>query len=255
MHLHDYVELWRVARQRSRSEDNYRRFQSFQAKLLLRYLAEKGISVVGRRVLDLGSGVAGYSQEFSRHGASVISLDLARPNLMQTVDQLQGSALAIPLPENSMDVVFCASLIEHVAEPERVLTEAERVMKPEGFGYFSFPPYYSPMGGHEYAPFHYLSEKVALRLVRHQAVLPDWVSRMHTASDNPSSFADLYQGWGLYRMTICKFRKLLKHTHLICVDSSTRYLPMSFIRWPVLGEVLTWHAQFVVQKPPSQEEG
>jgi hypothetical protein len=34
---------------------------------------------------------------------------------------------------------------------------------------------------------------------------------------------------------------------------STRYMPASFIRWPVIGEALTWHAQFLLRKPSEQE--
>jgi hypothetical protein len=50
-------------------------------------------------------------------------------------------------------------------------------------------------------------------------------------------------------MTIRKFRRLLARTQLVCRDVSARYFPISFVRWPVLGEILTWHAQFLVVKP------
>jgi SAM-dependent methyltransferase len=250
MRLSDYFELWRVARRRSRSEQDYRVFQRFQAKLLFDHLARHGAEVRGRRILDLGSGVAGYSQALAEAGGHVIGLDLAQPRLVRQAGlaQLRASALSIPLATESLDLVFCASLIEHVAEPGRVLDEIERVLKPGGMAYVSFPPYYSPMGGHEYAPYHYLGEKAALRLVNHRRVLPGWVSAMHGASEQPQSFAGLYQGWGLYHMTIRKFGKLLRGTHLTLVNKSTRYLPVSFVRWPLVGEVLTWHAQFVLRK-------
>jgi hypothetical protein len=29
---------------------------------------------------------------------------------------------------------------------------------------------------------------------------------------------------------------------------STRYQPLSVIRWPIVGEVMTWHAQFLLEK-------
>jgi SAM-dependent methyltransferase len=250
MKLADYFELWHVSRRRSRSESDYRHFQNFQASLLLEYLASHGVRLPGKRLLDLGSGVAGYSQTLAASGAEVISVDLVQPRIAPTngLVQVEASALALPLASESTEVVFCASLIEHVSDPQRVLAEAERVLKPGGTAYFSFPPYYSPLGGHEYAPFHYLGQKLALRLVKHRSALPDWVSQMHQANAAPSSFADLYRGWGLYRMTVRRFLRLVSHTRFRLINLSTRYLPVSFIRWPLLGEVLTWHAQFLLTK-------
>jgi ubiquinone/menaquinone biosynthesis C-methylase UbiE len=250
MQLSDYLELWRMARRRSQSENDYRTFQMCQARLLSEYLAAKGVQIQDRVLLDLGSGVAGYSFEFSRRGARVLSVDLVHLGAaLSSVTHVCASAEAAPFSESSVDVVFCASLIEHVAHPESVLAETYRVLRPGGFAYFSFPPFYSPMGGHEYAPFHYLGEKTALRVVQHSRVLPNWVSNMHSAAEKPDSFAKLYKGWGLYRMTIRRFGDMVQHSAFVCRNISTRYWPVSFVRWPIIGEILTWHAQFLLQKP------
>jgi hypothetical protein len=42
---------------------------------------------------------------------------------------------------------------------------------------------------------------------------------------------------------------LIKASGLQLINLSTRYLPFSLIRWPLLGELLTWHAQFLLRKP------
>jgi SAM-dependent methyltransferase len=252
MNLSGFFELRRLAWRRLRSEQDYRAFQAFQARQLIDYLKARGVVVRDRSVLDLGSGVAGYSQEFALAGARVISLDLVTPRQTHVEEMMlvQANAVAVPLSSGAFDIVFCASLIEHVAEPEVVLAEIERVLKPRGYAYISFPPYYSPTGGHEFAPFHYLGERLALRLVRRRAVVPAWVYQLYNLPEQPASFAHLSDGWGLYKLTIHKFRRLLAQTQLRCRDVSTRYFPVSFIRWPLLGEILTWHAQFLVVKPP-----
>ena len=251
----DYVGLWQVSRRRRRSEEDYREFQAFQARQLLNYLAQRGVVTEGQLLLDLGSGIAGYSWEFARQGARVVSVDLVHPNQLhvERISPVRGSAMAIPLQDESVDIVFCASLIEHVAEPGRVLIEIERVLKEGGFSYISFPPYFSPMGGHEFAPFHYLGERLALRLIRRRAVVPDWIRQLYNVPEESHSFSDLYRGWGLYKMTIRKFRRLLLNTGLVCLNTSTRYMPISFVHWPLLGEVLTWHAQFLLTKPKQRE--
>ena len=241
-------QLWRLARKRHRSEEDYRTFQAFQAQLLVDYFRKFNVQLKERRVLDLGSGIGGYSQHLVRYGADVISLDLVVPSHL-TGTSLVGNALDLPLRDNSIDIVFCASLIEHVAEPQRLIEEIERVLKKGGFCYLSFPPYYSPLGGHEFSPWHYLGEKWALRLSRGRSRVPEWVAQLYKMPKTPRSFAEIYYGWGLYRMTIRKARSLIAKSDLILVDSSTRYMPISAVRWPVLGEFLTWHAQFLLRKP------
>ncbi len=250
MRLQDFLELKRLAQQRLRSEADYRTFQSFQAQELCKYLAAHRIVIRGRSLLDLGSGLAGFSHVFAQRGAQVISLDLvvARYLGVDEFSQVRASALAVPLREEAVDLVFCASLIEHVADPALVLSEIERVLRVGGYCYVSFPPYYSPLGGHEFSPFHYLGERLAMRLVRRHRVVPEWVYQFYNLPEQPSSFANLSQGWGLYKMTIRKFHRLVAGTKLVCVNMSTRYLPVSFVRWPLLGEILTWHAQFILVK-------
>lgn len=249
MKLRDVRDLWRLSVRRTESEQSYREFQAFQAGLLIRYMEEHGVDFDGSSLLDLGSGLGGYSRAFAERGARVFAVDLTPPRLRGAgLHRIRASASAVPLRDASMDLVFCASLIEHVPRPGEILGEIERVLKPGGTAYVSFPPYYSPMGGHEYAPFHYLGEKTAMRL-RARRKVPDWVRNLYPVRDDAESFSDLFAGWGLFKMTVRKFRRLLRTSRLRCLDMSTRYLPVSFVRWPWIGEVLTWHAQFLLRKP------
>lgn len=78
---------------------------------------------------------------------------------------------------------------------------------------------------------------------------PEWLQDLYQVSYEPSSFAKIYADWGLYVMTIGKARSLIENSRLQLVDLSTRYMPVSFVRWPILGEFLTWHVQFLLRKP------
>jgi SAM-dependent methyltransferase len=251
----EYAKLWRLSRKRIQSEEDYREFQAFQAQLVLDYLAAFGVKLAGQRVLDLGSGIGGYSEHMARQGATVISVDLmaAAVSLDNGCSSVVGNALHLPLDTHSMDFVFCASLIEHVPNPLRLLQEVARVLKPGGFCYLSFPPFYSPVGGHEYAPFHYLGEEWAMRLAgnRSQKGHPEWAQRLYPVNAQPTSFAGIYADWGLFVMTIAKGRQLISQSGMNLLDQSTRYFPHSFARWPLLGELLTWHVQFLLQQPAS----
>lgn len=251
MRLVDYRRLWRLARSRRRSQQDYRAFQRFQASRIAEYLESHGVRVRRSLVLDLGSGFGGYASEFAGRGARVVGVDLVQPPGLEAdgVRPVRASALALPLADAVFDLVFCASLIEHVTDPGLLLNEIERVLRRDGFAYVSFPPYWSPVGGHEFSPYHYLGERAAIRLARGRSAPPEWVHRVQEATIEPRSFARLYRGWGLYRMTVAKMRRLLAESRFETVDVSTRYLPASFIRWPLLGEVFTWHAQFLLRKP------
>lgn len=248
----DYVGLYRAAVNRLRSEEAYRTFQALQAELLVRYMQSHGVQLGGQLLVDLGSGLGGYSLLFHQQGARVISLDLMadKIRLQGSYQAVSASAQAVPLADNSVDMVFCASLIEHVPDPAQALREIRRILVPGGVCYLSFPPFYSWRGGHEYAPYHYLGEKAALRLVGKgaQKYHPDWIQEIYQVSDTPDSFAGIYADWGLYVMTVGKARRLIAETPFTLLDMSTRYMPVSLIRWPIAGEVFTWHAQFLLRK-------
>src|SRR5207249_81157 len=47
----------------------------------------------------------------------------------------QGDAHQLRFPDNSFDVVYCRWVLEHVADPIRVLSEMKRVLRPGGMVY------------------------------------------------------------------------------------------------------------------------
>ena len=97
----------------------------------------------GLRVLDIGCG-AGFTAEFlARRGASVTGIDPAEPALQTaeahaykeqlTINYAAGTAEDVPFPDNVFDVVICVDVLEHVANLEKSLREAHRVLKPGGY--------------------------------------------------------------------------------------------------------------------------
>ena len=78
---------------------------------------------------------------------------------------------------------------------------------------------------------------------------PAWAQQLYAVNEQPTSFAGIYADWGLFVMTIAKARRLIAKSGLRMLDQSTRYFPRSFARWPLLGELLTWHVQFLLQSP------
>jgi SAM-dependent methyltransferase len=106
--------------------------------------------VRGRQVLDFGCGTGADSTLIAGRGAHVTSLDIS-PDLLELAERrvaldgfagaittLCASAHHIPLPDDSVDVVFGNAILHHV---DLALTAGEihRVLKPGGRAVFTEP--------------------------------------------------------------------------------------------------------------------
>jgi SAM-dependent methyltransferase len=92
----------------------------------------------GERVLDLGCGRGHWAGKAARAGAEVVAYDVKREGVERAalryprVTFVHGSAEETGLEDESFDVVLLLSVLEHTAEPERVLAEIARVLRPGG---------------------------------------------------------------------------------------------------------------------------
>jgi len=237
-----YIEFAKQIMRRLNSPEDYREFQRFQARWLLEEFSKWGLRLRDDIVLDLGSGLGGYSVEMTNCAKMVCALDV-RP-VKVTGDRenyffVNGDALNLPFSDSSFDFVFCSSLLEHVPDKKRVrlLEEIRRVLKPSGYCYLSFPPFYSVVGGHEFKPFHLLGEKTALVLAR-------YLKRINARN---------FEEYGLYRSTIYGAKKKIKERKLEIVRQKTRFSPINVSRIPLLNEFLTWHVEFVLRRAKLEE--
>ncbi len=244
----EFFALLRVASRRSLSHSHYAAFQERQAQLLVNYFIEQRVEIKGKRLLDLACGLGGYSILLRKYGADVTALDLDSLPVDTSLKFLRSNALNQPFASSQFDIILCASLIEHIERPELLISELERVVKPGGFVYLSFPPFYSLTGGHQFAPFHYLGEKVSSELAyfRDRLFQRKWFGKI---LDRSSKHAEAFGSWGLYKLTIRRANRLLKKSRFRIRNRSTRWLPFDLSGVPVMGEVLTWHVQYLLEYP------
>jgi len=83
------------------------------------------------KLLDVGSGKSPYRPFFEKYVDKYITLDNhsfeeKKPDIVADVTK------KIPLKSNSMDSVICIQLLEHVTNPQKVIDEIYRVLKPNG---------------------------------------------------------------------------------------------------------------------------
>ena len=94
----------------------------------------------GRRVLDVGCWTGDTGRVLLARGCTVSGVELdaeaaeiARADLEQVVvADLDASALTELFPTGSFDVVVLGDVLEHLADPVRVLTDAASLLAPGG---------------------------------------------------------------------------------------------------------------------------
>ncbi|HUV94979.1 MAG TPA: class I SAM-dependent methyltransferase [Anaerolineae bacterium] len=244
MRLSDYPRFFTLASRRLRSPRDYRAFQAFQGQQLVAYLHNHiPGSLAEARVLDLGCSFGGYAAALAGGVHLAVGLDLRfslpRPVVSGNLGFVCADAMQTPFDDRSFDLVICASLVEHVAQPLHLLSQIARLLRSGGWCYLSFPPYYSLRGGHGFSPFHLLGEPVALKV--HGMLHPG-----HTVA----SYASAYGDCGLYKVTIHGVESLLGTLPFEIWDVSTRWPSLNTARWPWLNEFLTWHVQFLLRRKP-----
>jgi SAM-dependent methyltransferase len=103
--------------------------------------------VSGKDVLELGCGAAQWSISLAGRGARPVGLDLSTRQLEHArramaeagveFPLVEASAEAVPLDDESFDVVFCDHGAFNFADPARLVPECARLLRPGGLLAFS----------------------------------------------------------------------------------------------------------------------
>ena len=130
---HPNYERWKRARDISQERGKF-----------VRSIIEKKIKCENLLILDLGSGQGGTAKILSEKN-TVISIDLnilrlkSQEDLKDNIQRINGDALNVPLKQGTFDLIILQDVIEHVADPEKLITTLNLLLKENGILYLSTP--------------------------------------------------------------------------------------------------------------------
>ena len=176
----------------------------------------------GRTVVDVGGG-GGWFTELSFRTAAPVGAVVA-------------DGYWLPVRDGTADVVFSSNVLEHVPDPMGLIEEMIRATRPGGLVYLSYTNWYSPWGGHEMSPWHYLGPGYAERR---------YIRRYQRKPKHEC-------GVNLYRVHVGPvLRALRARPDVEIVAARPRYYPRwcrLLLRLPGLREVATWNLMLIMRR-------
>ena len=131
------------------------------------------LNLATQSCVDIGCGSGGISFHLAPSFNTVCGVDQepwqrwqeymsACPNLSFREESIESLSLA----DESIDVVICNQVYEHVRSPEVLIAQIHRILKPDGVCYFAGPNLLHPIEPHVHWPFvHWLPRRLAQALL------------------------------------------------------------------------------------------
>jgi 2-polyprenyl-6-hydroxyphenyl methylase/3-demethylubiquinone-9 3-methyltransferase len=109
---------------------------------------KKHSSLADKKTLDVGCGAGLLSEELAKAGASVAGIDMAADLIEVALQHSVKNNLQInyqhdnienyaALHPETFDIITCLELIEHVPDPQAVITACSKALKPGGLFFIS----------------------------------------------------------------------------------------------------------------------
>jgi SAM-dependent methyltransferase len=236
------VELFQGFRQEQSNPDYFYRLLADDSVTQLSRYTE----LDGRVLLDVGGGAGYFAEAFRNAGARYFGIDpdVGELSARGAVEpgMIRASGTALPIRTGAVDICYSSNVLEHVDNPELMLAEMARVTKPGGTVFVSFTPWFSPWGGHETAPWHFLGGHFARR--RYQR-------KMGRSPKNVF-------GESLFALTAARAIRWARRSDTVkIIDLLPRYHPW-WAQWvihvPVAREILSWNVVLVLRRRAGDDD-
>lgn len=136
-------------------------YKRAKVEKMLSVLEDCGAVAAGRKslALDVGCSRGFFTSALTFHFDAVIGIDIDRNALgiarteSRAVHYLIADSLRIPLPDQSVDLVICNHVYEHVPDAGRLFAEIYRVLKTSGVCYLGAASRLTVIEPHYHLPF------------------------------------------------------------------------------------------------------
>lgn len=253
-------------------EKTYAMWQFEKGEDTIRFFLEKYSAkemFEGKKVLDFGCGAGGKSLYYASMGAEkVTGIDVVegykqesealaeKLGLADKFEFVIGSATESGFPDNSFDTIIMNDFMEHVGDPEKVLVEAKRIVKPGGRIYINFPPYYHPFGAHLSDVVNmpwchmFFSEKTLIQTYKDLVKnLPDGADRIKFRFSTDENGKEYYSY--INKMTIKRFKKILNKLRISPIyynETAVRNVVKPLAKLPLTKEMFVKMVTCVIEK-------
>jgi 2-polyprenyl-3-methyl-5-hydroxy-6-metoxy-1,4-benzoquinol methylase len=132
------------------------------------------VDLTGLTALDVGCSAGFIADELARAGATTHGVDIDEPGLAKArarfgdrVDFRLARGEALPFADDSLDIVVLNHIYEHVVDPEAVVADIHRVLRPGGVLYLGIGHRWQVIEPHHRLPFlSWLPQRAADRYLR-----------------------------------------------------------------------------------------
>lgn len=252
-------------------EKTYAMWQFEKGQDTIKYFLEKYSAdemFAGKKVLDFGCGAGGKSLYYASLGAEkVVGLDIvesykeeseslaARLGLADKFEFALRDATKSGFEDNSFDTIIMNDFMEHVSEPEKLLKEAKRIIRPGGKIFINFPPYYHPFGAHLSDAINmpwchmFFSDKTLIQAYKNLVKdLNDGENRINFRISTNEKGKEYFSY--INKMTIKRFRKILKSQNITPVyynETELRNVFKPLAKFPLTKEVFVKMVTCVIE--------
>jgi SAM-dependent methyltransferase len=241
-------------------------------KFIIPYLESKKVPIKGSAIIEIGCAEGGNLCAMAEVGArELVGTDIAEVRLdtARVIADLLGQKITYSSHDviyqppfrdwlEHFDVALLRDVIEHLDDAEVALRNIRQVLKPNGVLYVTFPPYYSPFGGHQQTLVNWSSKIPFMHL------LPERVFEKMIASGREADKVEVRRLRRI-RMTTTKFRRAARAAGYSILDEKLYFIrpvykmkfglnPVSadIVRpFPVLRDVIALEAGYLLRKNES----
>ncbi|MHB1357635.1 MAG: class I SAM-dependent methyltransferase [Anaerolineae bacterium] len=198
--------------------------------------AALGSDLSALRCLDVGCASGMITRELAQQLRSTIGLEYDRTEI-EVIERpwpvglffVHGDATTLPFCDDSIDLVLCAQVYEHVIDARALASEVFRVLKPGGACFFSGPNRLDIIERHYGLPFvSWLPRSIADTYIR-------FFRKGTRYYEHPLSYWALKSLWGKLKRVDFTWKMIKNPEKYACVEELgglawLRYLPGWFLR-------------------------